>query len=125
MTTRYFTLDEANHLLSEIRPLVRKILAIRAGLIAQRPEIWPIIEKAAGNGGSQTASQVTGEFDKLDAAVHAIQDHGVLVKDINTGLLDFPHLLDGREVYLCWRYDESEILYWHETNVGFDGRQPL
>ena len=122
---RYFTLDEANQALAAIRPLVQKILALRAEIIALRPEIWPVVEKAAGNGGRKAASEIVQEFDKLDDAVRQIQSAGVLVKDINTGLLDFPSLRDGRAVYLCWQYDEPEIFYWHEVDTGFARRQPL
>ena len=123
--TRYFTLAEANQVLETIRPLVRKILAIRAGIVAMRPEVWPVVEKAAGNGGRKAASEIVQEFDKLDNAVRQIQAAGVLMKDINTGLLDFPSLREGREVLLCWQYDEPKILYWHEVDAGFAGRQAL
>ena len=54
-----------------------------------------------------------------------IQDLGVLVKDINLGLLDFPALREGQEVYLCWQYGEGEIAFWHEVEAGFAGRQPI
>jgi hypothetical protein len=65
------------------------------------------------------------DFERLDVLVHQIQDLGVLIKDINLGLLDFPALKDGRGVYLCWRYGEGEIAYWHEIEAGFAGRQPI
>jgi hypothetical protein len=49
----------------------------------------------------------------------------VLIKDINTGLLDFLALKDGREVYLCWQYGEGDIAFWHEVDAGYAGRQPI
>jgi len=64
-------------------------------------------------------------FDRLDDLLHHILATGAQVKDINTGLLDFSALKDGREVYLCWRYGEEEIEYWHEVEAGFAGRQPI
>ena len=61
----------------------------------------------------------------LQQAMKDIEDLGVLVKDIDTGLCDFPHTRDGRVVYLCWKLDEDEISWWHDLESGFAGRQPL
>lgn len=122
---RYFTLPEANETLNLIRPLVDEIQTIRQTILKNQPEAWPAIEKSAGNGGNRALSNMVQDFEKLDLLVHQIQDLGVLIKDINLGLLDFPALKDGREVYLCWRYGEGEIAYWHEIEAGFAGRQPI
>jgi hypothetical protein len=54
-----------------------------------------------------------------------LQALGVVVKDLDRGLIDFPHRREGREVYLCWEYGEERIDYWHETDSGYSGRQPL
>ena len=61
----------------------------------------------------------------LDKLLHRILDTGAQVKDINTGLLDFPALRNGHEVYLCWKYGEDQIAFWHEVDAGFAGRQPI
>ena len=122
---RYFTLPEANEVLSSIRPLMDAIQEIRQAILKKQPEAWPAIEKSAGNGGNRALSNMVQDFEKLDALVHQIQDLGVLIKDINLGLLDFPALRDGREVYLCWQYGEDEIAFWHEVEAGFVGRQPI
>ena len=122
---RYFTLQEANATLVIIKPILEEMLAIRKTILDRRPEVWPVIEHAAGNGGSQAASQLVMEFERLDALVHQVQDMGVLLKDLNIGLLDFPFLKDGHEIYLCWKYGEWDIAYWHEVEAGYAGRQPL
>ena len=122
---RYFTLLEANEVLNSIRPLMDAIQEIRQAILKKQPEAWPAIEKSAGNGGNRALSNMVQDFEKLDALVHQIQDLGVLIKDINLGLLDFPALRDGREVYLCWQYGEDEIAFWHEVEAGFAGRQPI
>jgi len=122
---RYFTLQEANETLVTIRPLMDEVQAIRQKILAKQPEAWPAIEKSAGNGGNRALSNMVQDFEKLDALVHLIQDTGVLIKDINIGLLDFPALRDGREVYLCWQYGEGDIAFWHEVEAGFAGRQPI
>jgi hypothetical protein len=121
----YFTLPEANETLNIIRPLVDEIQEIRQAILRNQPEAWPAIEKSVGNGGNRALSNMVKDFEKLDTLVHQIQDMGVLVKDINLGLLDFPALKDGREVYLCWQYGEGEIAFWHEVEAGFAGRQPI
>jgi hypothetical protein len=122
---RYFTLQEANEILVTIRPLMDEVQTIRQKILANQPEAWPAIEKSAGNGGNRALSNMVQDFEKLDALVHLIQDTGVLIKDINIGLLDFPALRDGREVYLCWQYGEGEIAFWHEVEGGFAGRQSI
>jgi hypothetical protein len=121
----YFTLQEANNALTIIRPLMDEIQAIRQEILARQPEVWPVVERSAGNGGSQAASQMVREFERLDALVHQVQATGALFKDINLGLLDFSALKDGREVYLCWKYGEEDIAFWHEIEAGYAGRQPI
>ena len=121
----YFTLEEANRALKIIRPLMHEVQAIRQKILANQPEAWPAIEKSAGNGGNRALSDMVQDFEKFDALIHQIQDTGAQIKDINTGLLDFSALKDGREVYLCWQYGEEDIAFWHEVEAGFAGRQSI
>ncbi len=123
--TRYFTIEEANETLVTLRPVVEKILELRQSILERQPEIWPALQKAVGNGGSQAASQAAMEFAILDAMIRQIQAEGVLLKDLNQGLLDFPALRDGREVYLCWQFNEDSVQFWHDMDAGFAGRQAL
>jgi hypothetical protein len=122
---RYFTLVEANETLNFIRPLIDEVQRIRQKVLQNQPEAWPAIEKSAGNGGNRVLSNLVADFEKFDALIHEIQATGILIKDVNMGLLDFPALKDGREVYLCWQYGEGEIAFWHEVEAGFAGRQPI
>ena len=122
---RYFTLDEATATLAVIRPLLAEIQEIRQAILEMQPEVWPVLAKAAGNGGSQAANQVETEFHRLNQLVHRLQATGAVLKDIDLGLIDFPGLRDGREIYLCWKFDEDRIRYWHDLDSGFAGRQPL
>ncbi len=102
-----------------IRPIMREMLEIRQRIIDLQPEVWPVIEKAIGNGGNQAASQATREFERINQLAHEIQALGGMIKDLNDGLVDFPALRDGREVYLCWKYGRAEIEFWHEIEAGF------
>ncbi len=123
--SQYFTLQEANETLNTIRPLMDEVQRIRDKILQHQPEAWTSIEKSVGNGGNRTLSRMVQDFEKLDALVHQIQDTGVLIKDINIGLMDFPALRHGHEVYLCWQYGEGEIAFWHEVEAGYAGRQPI
>ena len=122
---RYFTPFEANHTLQILLPIMEEVLRIRADIVARRPDLWPAIQKSVGNGGNAELSRLFLNFDRLDKLVHRIQDLGIHIKDINTGLMDFPALHEGREVYLCWRYGEPRVEYWHDIEAGFSGRQPI
>jgi hypothetical protein len=123
--THYFTLAGANAALQIIRPLMEKIRVVRKKILEQKPEVWPVIEKAAGNGGSKAASLLMEDFEQLDQYVHQIQETGAILKDINLGLLDFSAWREDHEVYLCWKYGEQDIEYWHEIGDGFAGRRPI
>jgi len=122
---QYFSLSEANDALKFIRPLMDEVQSIRQKILASQPEAWPAIEKSAGNGGNKALSALVQDFERLDALIHQILDTGVQIKDINLGLLDFSALRNGREVYLCWKYGEDDIAFWHEINAGFAGRQSI
>jgi hypothetical protein len=122
---RYFTPYQANAVLDEIRPLVEEVVRIRMEIQARQPELWPAIQRSVGNGGSAELSRLFVDFERLDKLVHRIQDTGAHIKDLNVGLMDFPALRQGREVYLCWRYGEDRIEFWHDLDTGFASRQTI
>ena len=123
--TRHFSVEEANALLPRIRSIVESVLAARQRILDAQPEVWPALEKAIGNGGSKKAGALIEDFKKVENGVKAIQEMGAVVKDINAGLIDFPSLRGELEVFLCWRYDEPAVAYWHELHTGFAGRQAI
>jgi hypothetical protein len=105
--------------------MMEQIQSIRAKILTRQPGEWPLVEKTAGNGGSREASRLVREFDQLDRLVHRVQEAGVIFKDLNLGLIDFPAWREEHEVYLCWKYGEEQLSYWHEIDAGFAGRQPI
>jgi len=121
----YFTVEEANATLAVIEPLVERLLQLYQKIADEQTGIIPAMQKAGGNGGNRPASQVGLWMGELEALVQQIQALGVLIKDARIGLLDFPALRDGREIYLCWRYGEMSVAYWHDIDAGFNGRRPL
>ena len=125
MQPHYFTLEEANAAVEIIRPLLQEILKIRDHILAHQPEIWPAMERSAGNGGNANLSRIASDFGRLDDLLHEVLATGVQVKDVNTGLLDFPAWRQDHAVYLCWKYGEDKIEFWHEIDAGFAGRKPI
>jgi len=129
---RYFTLEEATALLPTIRPILEQIITLRARLERTERDLVSLHWKARTNGhtdysgsfgeGQETRSALMAE---INAELVKIHELGVELKDPALGLIDFPSLRDGRVVYLCWRLGEAAIEYWHETDIGFAGRQPL
>lgn len=75
--------------------------------------------------GGDVATRLAQDFVTIEALVDEIQAHGCVIKDINAGLLDFWAQKDGRDVYLCWRYGEEKVAYYHELHTGFKGRRPF
>lgn len=123
--TKYFTLEEANRALPQVRQLIVQIMQAREAIIKAQPEIWPVLEKAIGNGGSKKAGALLHEFQRVEAGVKELHAIGCQLKDMSLGLIDFPARRDGRDVLLCWKYDEPEVMYWHDLQSGYQGRQRL
>lgn len=125
MSTRYFSLDEARATLPRVKALMEQVQTARREILRVRPDALPAIEKAATNGGNKAAGELSAHAMRLEQGVKGIIALGVTIKDIDAGLVDFLGLRNGREVYLCWRYGEEELGFWHELNTGFSGRRPL
>ena len=89
------------------------------------PDIKNAREKAKWNGGSEQGVSYLTAVLKYNNFMHKIEAMGCEIKGIHEGLVDFPSIREGKEVYLCWRMPEKEILFWHDLNTGFAGRKPL
>ena len=89
------------------------------------PHLEQILASSLTNGGGRVGSEYGVEAYNLYLAVHRIRELGVLLKDLDTGLLDFPHERDGHVVFLCWHPPEERVEYWHEIEAGYQGRKPL
>ena len=123
--TKYFTPEEANHALPQVRALVVEIMQAREAIIKAQPELWPVLEKSVGNGGSKKAGELLHEFRRVEHGVRSLQEIGCVLKDMSIGLVDFPTLRDGQEVLLCWKFDEPAVLFWHDQQSGYAGRKRL
>ena len=127
----YFTREQADALLPQIEPLLREIQALRLTAAELAEQLAAQREKVAGNGHlpqddqRQTRDELNSINERIAAHIERVQAHGILIKDPDTGLIDFPTLRDGREVYLCWKLGEDRVRWWHPIETGFAGRQPL
>jgi hypothetical protein len=84
-----------------------------------------LTERSASNGGGRPGRQVGEAFVALQAGAKAFGDRGIVLRDLDRGLIDFPAIRDGREVYLCWIDGEPDIGFWHDLDAGYAGRRPL
>lgn len=78
-----------------------------------------------GNGGGSLGKQLGEAFSELQDDVAALGERDIVLRDLDRGLIDFPAIRDGREVYLCWIDGEQDIGYWHDLDAGYAGRQEL
>ena len=125
MPSRFFTPEEANALLPTIRPLMAELLERQARIATHYREVGHMLQGAYRNVGSAQASDMVRDFAAMEQLVQTIRAHGCIVKDLRLGLVDFLAQIDGREVYLCWRYGEPQITTYHDLDSGFNGRRPL
>jgi len=125
MEERTFTLTEAKRLLPQLEERLLAVKQDKEVLVRSHGEIKRASAKAQYNGGSFAGPRYIKALERISDSVEAIQEMGVLVKDLDIGLCDFPYLQDGRIVYLCWKLGESEIRFWHEIEDGYAGRQPI
>jgi hypothetical protein len=122
---KLFTLDEANAFVPQLLDLVPKIQKLSVSLNNNFPDIKNARDKAKWNGGSDQGVDYLNAVLKYNDMIRKIEEMGCEVKGIREGLVDFPSLREGREVYLCWRMPEKEILFWHDLSAGFTGRKPI
>jgi hypothetical protein len=130
---RYFHLDEARAALPTVGRSIREAVQSKARYQEAELSIRNLTQRILMNGGMAVDTTVVeawkSQYDSsgalLKSAMEQLEEMGVLVKDLDSGLVDFPTLLSGQEVYLCWRMDEADIDHWHGTNEGFASRKPI
>jgi hypothetical protein len=123
---KYFTVEEANRLIPRLKVIVEGLRRSRQRLLSYRTTAEAVAQKAGGNGGGGDASTYLTEYaETFHRGLAQLEAMGVVLKDVERGLIDFPHWRDGREVYLCWEVGEGRIDYWHDVDTGYGGRQPL
>ena len=140
---RFYDLDSANARIPEVREILEQLKSQREDLIRLRDlvlERQEAVEAGGDPSGGQSRPgdddepedelrlirlRMQGLIDQMQAAVARLDDLGITLRDIESGLIDFPALASGRQIWLCWRLGEDDIGWWHELNEGFSGRRAL
>jgi hypothetical protein len=119
---RHYTVDEANACLEDLRASLARIREARRTILrsAQR-----IAANRPTDGGGIDGTAHWESMRVLREEVEGLAARNIVLRDADTGLIDFPSRREGRPVYLCWRPDEDRIGFWHEVDTGFGGRRPL
>jgi len=122
---RIFTRNEANEMLPRLRPLLVELRVKWLRMQELNPEIQKLRDKVSMDAYSPYGVEYVELVSHLRLLMEQIRNMGVLVKDVDKGLCDFPYRMNDRIVYLCWQMEEESINYWHEIEAGFTGRESL
>jgi hypothetical protein len=130
--TRFYSIDEANSALPDVERILAALRDQRAELIELRdlavaatPDDDAEANEAAAEELRLLRLRMQGLIDQMQAGVARLVDLEITLRDISTGLIDFPALASGRPIWLCWRLGEDKVEHWHRVDEGFGGRQPL
>lgn len=129
---KLFTLEQANATLPLVRAIVRDLVQLSEEVAERRERLAHLTSGRSASQQDVYSEELTQIQDELEKDAQRLGDFvaelvelGVEPKDPLLGLVDFPSLMDGRVVYLCWKHGEPEVLFWHELEAGLRGRQPL
>ena len=129
---RFYDIDEANATLGELESIATVLAEQRAELVrlrdhalARSPGTGDDVEPLSDDELRTLRLRMQGLVDQMAAAVAHIDAQGITLRDIERGLIDFPALVNGRQVWLCWQLGEPAVDHWHELETGFGSRRPL
>ncbi|MCL6504257.1 MAG: DUF2203 domain-containing protein [Pirellulales bacterium] len=133
---KVFTVEQANAALPLVRAIAGDLAELARDVIARRERVKAILAMRERMGDRRSSElydeevalveeELERDIRRLQEYVEELRELGVEPKGATEGLVDFPAMMDGRPVYLCWKVGEPEVLYWHEIDAGFPGRQPL
>ena len=121
---RHYTLEQASELLPKVAEIIERMRVARNQL-GDREAREALTDAGPTNGGGAPGRTVSQGFLELRDSMIELRELEVVLRDLDRGLLDFPSLRDGREIYLCWQEGEDGIAFWREPDAGFGGRRPL
>ena len=117
-----YTVEEANALLPRLQEMLTKLRDAQRVMAERHDEVMESTTHNGGGGSGKLFLEASQEAGKLGAEIQAL---GIVVRDPESGLIDFPSERAGEEIYLCWRLGEDAVAWWHPTDTGFSGRRPL
>ena len=121
---RHYTLEQAR---AELPWVAERLAAMRSARerLTDAEARRALVTGARGNGGGSAGKRVGDAFSELQAGVVAWVRRDIVLRDLDRGLVDFPAIRNGDEIYLCWVEGEPDIAFWHELDAGYAGRQEL
>lgn len=122
---KHFTVEEARALLPELRRIFKDAHRRRDTVQKTDAELGQELKQSGTDVGGEKVSGLLMDMLQLNAQLRRVQEMGIQIKDFDRGLIDFPHLRDGREVFLCWELEEDDIEFWHDIDMGYGGRERL
>jgi hypothetical protein len=122
--SRHYTLEEASALLPRVAELIARMRSARDRL-GDAEARAALADAGQSNGGGEPGRTVSEGFLELRESMLELREREIVLRDLDRGLIDFPAVRGGREIYLCWQEGEAEIGFWHEPQAGFAGRRPL
>lgn len=132
MADIHFTVAEAESAIPWMQRAVESMRDASADAQEAQSQLSALMDSIQSNGreshGEEWEAQqaaIEESAKTVRAVLDEFSDRGIILRDVQRGLVDFPAMREDREVYLCWLYGETRIEYWHEVDTGFDGRQPL
>jgi hypothetical protein len=131
--TRYFTLQQAERLLPDVERAIREAIGLKAEYQQAETKLRSEMQRVTMLGGvdmnrgafAELRTRRESSAERLKEVIEEIHEIGCLVKDLDIGLIDFPTLFRGEEVYLCWKLGETGIAFWHGVEEGFRGRKAI
>ena len=121
---KHYTIEEARALLPQIREWLAEIDKLRRRLKQLDERITQILAGGVDVGGESVNTHIK-LLAKLQHVFHEFEERQIQIKEIDRGLIDFPAIIAGKEVFLCWEQDEEDIEFWHDLDTGYAGREKL
>ena len=129
MIKKYFTLEQAQEILKEIKETMQKLLEGKENIDLLNSIKIDYTDDYQGEFNELNFTKINKEFHKLSyeffLRIEDLENKGCILKDLNEGLVDFYSIFEGKEIFLCWKYGEERIEYWHDLEGGFEGRQHI
>ena len=122
---KHFSVEEARALLPELRQIFQDAHRRRDLVHKAHENLGEHLQKTGGDLGGPGVTGMLADWLQMNQQLRRLKELGVVIKDFDRGLLDFPHLREGREVFLCWELDEDDIGFWHDIDTGYGGRERL
>ncbi len=122
--SKHYTLEEARALLPSVRDWLESIQALQMQLSQLEVRLQTLSSSGDDVGGNAVNNSIKAQSELRSLAME-FSSRGIQIKDLERGLIDFPAVRNGKEIFLCWEKGEDDIEFWHDIDSGFSGREPI